>query len=137
MTGLPDDLARRTGAREVPLPTLLFAAFGPAVAWASHFLLVYLLNSVFCSSSSTGGDLAIYVTTAAFTAIALLAGRTALRRWSELGHDRSLRTLVGEPTGRTGILLFVGMAGSVLFSLLILVEGAVPLFVRSCSLGGA
>lgn len=137
MTALPDEPARGTGAREVPLPTLLFAAFGPALAWASHFLLVYLLNSLFCSRSSTGGDLAIYVATAAFITVAMVAGRTAFRRWSALGHDRGLRTLAGEPTDRTAILLFIGIAGSVLFSLLILVEGAVPLFVRSCSVAGA
>lgn len=134
MTDLPDDIARRS--REIPLPTLLFAAFGPAVAWASHFLLVYLLNAVFCSSG-TGGDIAIYIATAAFAAFALLAGRTALRRWRALDLDAGLRTLIGETTDRMGILLFIGMAGSVLFSLLILVEGAVPLFVRSCSLAGA
>jgi hypothetical protein len=35
------------------------------------------------------------------------------------------------------MLLFIGMASSVLFSLIILVEGLVPMFVRSCSLTGA
>lgn len=125
------------GAPDIPLLALLFASVGPGVAWALHFNLVYFLTALFCSMERSDGDAAVYVATAVFLIMALGAGWTALRYWRRLGKGRRLTEAVSGPSARTAILLFIGMASSLLFSLLILVEGLVPMFLRTCSLTGA
>ena len=116
---------------------LLFASLGPGVSWALHFNLIYFLTALYCSLGRAGADIFIYGATAFFLATTLLAGWTAFRHWRRLGHETRLMTAVSGATERTTLVLFIGMTGSVLFSLIILVEGLVPLFVRPCSLTGA
>jgi hypothetical protein len=132
-----DELDRALGERDVPLRTLLFAGLGPGLAWGIHLNLVYFLTALYCTTGQSGADIATYAATAALLGVDLLAGWVALRNWRRLGKGWSLTDAVSGPGARTAILLFVGMAGSVLFGLVILVEGLVPMFVRTCSLTGA
>jgi hypothetical protein len=122
------------GEHEVPLPTLLFAGFGAAVSWGLHFNLVYFLNTLFCKTGRGGGDVAVYLVTAAFALVSMTAGWVAWRRWRMLGNASRLDEAVSQSEGRTSILLFIGMAGGALFTLFIIVEGLVPLFLSTCSL---
>lgn len=131
---MPDQVERSVGEHEIPLRTLLFAGFGSAVSWGVHFNLVYFLNSLFCTTEGSGGATAIFLATAAFAAISVIAGWTAWRHWRRLGNAPRVADAVGEPTGRTSIILFIGIAGGALFTLFIVTEGLVPLFVRGCSL---
>lgn len=124
------------GAHEVPLAKLLFASFGAPVSWGLHLCVVYVLNTFFCRTASAGGDLAIYVATAAFAGTSMLAGWVARREWRALGRNASLTDALGEPLGRITILLFIGMAGAVLFTLFIVLAGLAPAFLPSCSLSG-
>jgi hypothetical protein len=131
------ELERAVGAQDIPLRVLLFASLGPGVAWGLHLNLVYFLTALYCSMGRSGADVAIYIATGVLLGLALFAGWTALRNWRRLGKGARLTDAVSGPSGRTAMLLFIGMASSVLFSLIILVEGLVPMFVRSCSLTGA
>jgi hypothetical protein len=130
----PNELERAVGEHEVPILTLLFASVGPGVAWGIHFNLVYFLNALFCTTGRSGGAIATYAATALFAAVSLAAGWVAWRKWRMLGNDMQVDDAIGKPSGRTSILLFIGMASSVLFTLFIITEGLVPLFVRPCSL---
>lgn len=134
MIAVAGELERAIGEQDVPLRTLLFAGFGSAVSWGVHFNLVYFLNALFCTTGMRGGDVAVFASTALFAALSLVAGWIAWRKWRALGNTRRMNDAIEGPTGRTSILLFIGMAGGVLFTLLIVVEGLVPLFVRECSL---
>lgn len=127
----------QVGAHEVPLPRLLFATLGAPVSWGVHFNLVYFLNSLFCTTSSAGGDLAVYVATAAFAGTSLLAGWIALREWRAAGLSASLADTGTRPLGRITIFLFIGIAGSVLFTLIIVLSGFAPVFLPQCSLSGS
>ena len=131
------ELERALGAQDIPLRVLLFASLGPGVAWALHFNVVYLLTAMFCSMNRTGADVFIYIATGVLLLMSLAAGWTAWRNWRKLGKGTRLTDASSGPSGRTTLLLFIGMASSVLFSLIIIVEGLVPMFLRSCSLTGA
>lgn len=131
------ELERAIGAQDIPLRVLLFASLGPGVAWGLHFNLVYFLTAMYCSMGRTDADVPVYVSTGVLLLVSLLAGWTALRHWRRLGKGARLTEAERGTTGRTTLLLFIGMASSVLFSLIILVEGMAPLFQRTCSLTGA
>lgn len=75
--------------------------------------------------------------TAVFAGTALLAGWFALREWRGLGLSLTVSDAVQQPPGRVTIFLLIGIAGSVLFTLFILLAGAAPAFLPSCSLSGA
>lgn len=128
---------RVLGEQDIPIRVLLFASLGPGMSWGIHLNLVYFLTALYCSMERTGADIAIYIATGVLLFTALLAGWTARRNWLRLGKGWSLTEAVNGPTARTAILLFIGMASSLLFGLIILVEGLVPMFVRACSLTGA
>lgn len=131
------EIDRAVGAHEVPLGSLLFASFGAPVSWGLHFLLSYFLNALFCTTGRAGGDLAIYVATAVFAGTSLLAGWLALREWRGLGRSLSVSDTLLQPLGRITIFLLIGMAGSVLFTLFILLAGTAPAFLPACSISGA
>ena len=135
MTPAPDDRPSPFGKHAVPLPTLLFAGFGSAVSWGVHFSLVYVLTTLFCKANRGGADVAVFLVTAMFAALSLAAGWVAFRRWRALGYGPAASATVRDPISPSGLLLFIGMAGAVLFTLFIVVEGLVPLFQRPCGLG--
>lgn len=134
---MSEEVDRALGAQDVPLRILLFASLGPGVSWGIHLNLVYFLTALYCSTGRSGADIATYIATAVLLAVALIAGWVALRNWRRLGKGWSLMDAVSGTSARTALLLFIGMASSILFGLVILVEGMVPMFVRSCSLTGA
>lgn len=131
---MSSEIDRAVGAHEVPLGRLLFASLGAPVSWGLHFLLSYFLNALFCTTGRAGGDLAIYAATAVFAGTSLFAGWLALREWQGLGLSLSISDAVLQPAGRITIFLFIGMAGSVLFTLFILLAGTAPAFLPACSL---
>jgi hypothetical protein len=134
---MSNEMDRAVGAHEVPLGRLLFASLGAPVSWGLHLLLSYFLNALFCTTGRAGGDLAIYAVTAVFAGTALLAGWFALREWRGLGLSLTVSDAIQQPPGRVTIFLLIGIAGSVLFTLFILLAGAAPAFLPACSLSSA
>lgn len=134
-----DDPERRGGesarpdARRVGAATLLFSFLGPPVLWAIHFNLVYFLNTLFCSGGWGGGDVVVMLTALPFGAASAASGIIAYRNWRELREGRSLRVGLVETGGRSSVLLVMGVAASVLFTLLIVLESFAPIYVPPCA----
>lgn len=124
--------------RPAKLPSLFFAVLGPPVLWALHLSLCYVLVTLDCISAWDGSTPAVAIATALFAAAALAAGWTALRLWSRRGpspqgDDDSPRDPdPTDPRGWFPFLLLLAIAGSVLFTAVILLTGAAPFFVPTC-----
>jgi small-conductance mechanosensitive channel len=121
------------GEHEIGVPTLLFAFLGAPVAWAVHFLVIYFLVALFCTTGWQGAGLAVAVATVAFAAVSVAAGVVAYRRWRERRDGQSWDGAAAEPGGWGTFFLVMGMFGAVLFSALIVAEALPPLFVPTCS----
>jgi hypothetical protein len=132
---IPRDDAPEGGIRperRVRPATLAFSFLGSAVLWAIHFNLVYFLNTLFCSGGWGSGDVVVMLTAVPFGAASAASGIVAYRKWRELRAGRSLRTGLVEHGGRSSVLLVMGIAASVLFTLLIVLESFAPIYVPSC-----
>lgn len=132
---IPRDDALNSGdraERRVGAATLAFSFLGSAVLWAIHFNLVYFLNTLFCSGGWGGGDVVVMLTAVPFGAASAASGIVAYRKWRELRVGRPLRVGLVEPGGRSSTLLVMGIAASVLFTLLIVLESFAPIYVPSC-----
>ena len=127
-----DALKRNPPERRVRPATLAFSFLGSAVLWAIHFNLVYFLNTLFCSGGWGSGDVVVMLTAVPFGAASAASGIVAYRKWRELRAGRSLRTGLVEHGGRSSVLLVMGIAASVLFTLLIVLESFAPIYVPSC-----
>lgn len=112
---------------ELSIPRLLFAALGAPVLWAAHLSLCYFLVTLDCITAWDGSTWAVVLATVVLAAGALAAGWTALRIRRRLvpGDDPEARDWLGFVT-------YLGMAGSPLFALVIVVTGLAPAFVRTC-----
>ncbi|HEX7120165.1 MAG TPA: hypothetical protein VF212_15325 [Longimicrobiales bacterium] len=111
---------------------LIFGLLGSAVAWIVHFNLVYFLNTLFCTAGWRGGDLVVFLSAIPFGAVSAASGLVAYRRWRELRGHGSWEDGVADSGGRSGVLLMMGVAGSVLFTLLIVLESFAPIYVPTC-----
>lgn len=120
------------GARPVRVSLLIFGLLGSAVAWIVHFNLVYFLNTLFCTAGWRGGDLVVFLSAIPFGAVSAASGLVAYRRWRELRGHGSWEDGVADSGGRSGVLLMMGVAGSVLFTLLIVLESFAPIYVPTC-----
>lgn len=118
--------------RRVGVARLAFAVLGSPILWAIHFNLVYFLNTLFCSGGWGSGDVVVMLTAVPFGAASAASGIVAYRKWRELRAGRSLRTGLVEHGGRSSVLLVMGIAASVLFTLLIVLESFAPIYVPSC-----
>lgn len=113
----------------IAVSRLLFASVGPPVLWALHLVTAYFLVTIECISSWDGAEWAVFAVTALLGAASVTAGLVARGLWRRLGPHPS------QPDERdwTRVLLMVGMAGSVLFTAVIVLQGVAPLFVATCA----
>lgn len=114
---------------DVSIPTLLFAVLGPPVLWAAHLTLAYFLLTLDCISPWSGGRWAITVSTVLFAAASAAAGVLAWRTRRRL-HARGLPT---SERGGITFLMALGIGGSMLFTAVIVLEGAAPYFTDLCA----
>lgn len=115
--------------RRLSVPRLLYAVLGPPVIWGLHLAVCYFLVTLDCITAWDGGGWSVGLATALAAAGAAGAGWVAWRTWRGLG---------GGPLGPderewSRFLMVLGMAASVLFTLVILATGVAPLFVDLCA----
>jgi hypothetical protein len=132
MRGDPRIFATR-GKGPVPgIPKLLFAFLGAPVLWAVHLSLSYFLVTLHCVSAWNGGVWAVSGATLAFAAGSATAGWTAWTTLRRLGRSDPDPDALPDPLEWTRFLLLAGVAASALFTLVIIVQGVVPLFLSTC-----
>lgn len=127
-----DETVPRDAEHRVGVAMLTFALLGSPVLWAIHFNFIYFLNTLFCSGGWRGGDVVVMLTAIPFGAASAAPGIVAYRKWRELRGARSLREGLVETGGRSSALLVMGIAASVLFTMLIVLESFGPIYVPSC-----
>lgn len=111
---------------EPALPRVLFGLLGPPVLWALHLAASYFVVTLDCVSDWSGAGWSLAVLTVLMGGGALWAGWAAWQGWRALGPGED-----GEwDWDRT--LLLAGVAGSLLFTLVIVAEGVAPAFVSMC-----
>jgi hypothetical protein len=121
------------GDREMGIGWLLFAVLGAPVAWSLHFLLIYFLVTLFCTTGSRGAGVAVGIATALFAVISAAAGVVAYRGWRRTGAAGGWDRAVTEADQhRSSFLLMMGMLAGALFTLLIFTEALPTLFVQAC-----
>lgn len=131
------------GEHDVGFPTLLFALLGAALAWTFHFLVVYFVVGLFCTTawSEATADALIYASTAVFAVVSALSGVVAYRGWKRVRPPvRDLEDAATTAGGPSRLLLLLGVASAVIFTPFIVLEGLAPLFVPICAVtvgGGA
>ena len=116
-----------------------FAVLGGAVSWSLFTVVAWLLNEIVCSpgAGSTASALlgvpftaAAAVLTAAFAAVAVLAGLAA---WRLLGQARAAGGRLGEPRGgRLHFMAAVGLGSNLLHLAIILYFGAAVAVFGPC-----
>ena len=119
---------------------LWFAVLGGAAAWTAHLLVSFELETIACSPASGGARVfgagltaAVAVVTVVLAAVAAAAGWVAWRFARRLARARRGRAGHGEAAaepraGRAEFMALVGLAGDLLF-LLIIVYGGISLAV--------
>lgn len=120
------------GVGRVGAWTLLYAFLGAPVAWIVHFHVVYLVDTLWCSMGWGEADLAVLLTSVPFVALSAGAGVVAWRKWTEEQGGEGLVEGMLDGEGRNAALLLMGIMGSVLFTLVIVLESLSPLFVATC-----
>jgi hypothetical protein len=127
--------SRRTqlGERELGLPTILFGFLGAPIAWSLRLLGAYFLVALFCTEGWAGASGAILALTGVLGAVSAAAGVVAFRKWKELRGGEDWVSGLTLPVERVSFLLVMGFMNSLLFTLLILLEGLPVLFVPVCS----
>lgn len=121
------------GEHEIGAGKLLVAFLGPPLAWGLHFLTIYFLVALFCTTGWRGAGLSIALATALFAALCAGAGLVAFRRWRERHERQSWVAALTEAEGWDTFFLIMGVLGAVLFTALIIVEALPPLFFPICS----
>jgi MFS family permease len=112
----------------VRLPRILVAALGAPVAWAAHLVVCYFLVTLDCITGWDGSGWAVALVTVALAGAALASGWLALRirRQHVDGVDPEAR-------GWIDFVTVLGIAGSPLFALVIVVTGLAPAFTATCA----
>lgn len=124
------DIAVGRPANGPSISRLLFAFLGAPVIWTLHLGAVYFLLTLDCISAWSGAGWAIAAVTLVCGAGSAASGWIALTEHRRLPPDEP-----ADPAGGaqwTRFLLLLGMGGAALFTLVIILEGASPLFVSFC-----
>jgi hypothetical protein len=123
-----------------PIGRLLFAFVGAPVIWALHLAASYFVVTLDCISAWNGAGWALAAITVIMAAGSATAGWTAWRMRRDLGPDPAAgRAADGITDGASDerhwlrFLLTAGLAGSVLFTVVIIAEGVAPAFVSLCA----
>jgi hypothetical protein len=102
----------------------LTALVGGPVAWTLHFMASYGVVAVACMLGTSGAGVIVGGMTALLAAAAMASGLLAFQRW---------RSADGEGRGEAErVLMVVGMLGAGLFTVAIVLQGVVPVFVPTC-----
>ena len=120
------------GEHEAGVGVILFAFLGPATAWTLHFLVCYFLVALYCTTGRGGATGVILGATAVFAVMSVAAGVVGYRAWDRERGDQGWAEAVTGGAKWSSFLLVMGMLSSVLFTLLIVLEGLPPLFVPAC-----
>lgn len=123
------------GEHEAGVATLLFVLLGPALAWTLHFLVIYFLVALYCTTGRRDVTVEILIATGVFAVVSAAAGWLGVRVWRRESDQGWAEAVTGE-AGWSSFLLIMGVLSSVLFTLLIVLEGLPPLFVPACAAGG-
>lgn len=115
--------------RAVTAATLLFAALGPPVLWATHLSLSYFLLTLDCISAWDDGPWALVLATTVFALASGAAGVVAWRARRRLGA----RDLPVSERDWTSFTLALGVGASILFTATIILEGLAPLLTDLCA----
>lgn len=125
MSDLHDERAHFRETRTVAW--LWFAFLAGPLAWAIGLSLDYSLVRIACSESNM---LPLHAVTVATLGLVVAGGVVAWREWGRAGRE-----LPGEAGGvipRSRFMALVGLAGCVLFALVILAQWAGKLFLNPC-----
>lgn len=112
----------------VSLPRVLFAALGAPVAWASHLVVCYFLVTLDCITAWDGSGWAVTIATVILAGAALAAGWVALRI-----RRRHVDRPDPEARGWVDFITVIGIGGSALFAVVIVVTGLAPAFTATCA----
>jgi hypothetical protein len=108
-----------------PTAIRLIALLGAPAAWTLHLLGSYGAVAVACMTGAGGAGIIVGVITTGLAALSIASGLLAFQRWRLAG---------GEPHGEAErVLMVVGMLGAGLFSVAIVLEGVVPIFLPICA----
>jgi hypothetical protein len=113
----------------------LTALLGGPVAWTLHFMASYGVVAVACALGTSGAGVILGVMTVLLAAAALASGLLAFLRWRTAdGEARTGSAPVGQGRGDAErVLMVVGMLGASLFTVAIVLQGVVPIFVPTCA----
>lgn len=123
------------GEHEIGVGVLLFAFLGAPAAWSVHFLVIYFLVALFCTTGWSGVTAAVWIATVPLLAVSAASGWVAFRRWSERREGQGFAAATAAPGGWATFLLIMGMLGAVLFTALIAAEALPVLFAPPCPEG--
>lgn len=99
----------------------LVAVLGAPVAWTLHLLASYAVVGLGCAAGWGRADGSLVLVTAVCLVAALASGKIAYRRWRAVGQG-----------GRERDVMLVGVLGTLVFTLAIALEAAVPMFLPLC-----
>ena len=121
---------------------LTVALLGGPVLWVVHFLGVYFIVALWCAAGWSGAPVAIGVATllalGAAAGLALLSlrlwrrGRESLARDGEPGEPGGWDARMGERGARMSFIAVIALFMTVLFALLILLEGTPAFLAPVC-----
>lgn len=118
----------RDRSNQVGSLRLWYAILGGPAAWTAHLLVSYGFVYVACG---TGWIFLLYLTTLVAATMALGAGVVAWRIWRPSHHGEQALRL--RSVARQGFMGFLGLLMSILFFVIILVEGVPPLVLGPCA----
>jgi hypothetical protein len=124
------------GEHEVGLAALLTALLGPPVAWTLHFVVLYFLVALYCTTGRTDIVLETAVATVIAAGLSVGSGVLGYRRWREVRGEGEWLDVMAEGATRSAFLLLMGVLGAAFFTLVIVMEALPPLFVPTCAAGG-
>lgn len=120
------------GEHEAGVGVILFAFLGPATAWTLHFLVIYFLVALYCTTGRRDVTAVVLAATVVFALMSVAAGVVGYRAWSRERGDQGWAEAVTGGAKWSTFLLVMGVLSSGLFTLLIVLEGLPPLFVPAC-----
>ena len=100
----------------------LVAVLGAPVAWMLHLMASYAVVGLACAAGWTRADGSLVLVTAICFVAALASGGVAYRRWRADGHAGDWERDV----------MLVGVIGTAVFAVAILLEAVVPAFLPLC-----
>lgn len=121
------------GKTRLSLLEVLVGSIGGATAWLLHLGASYLLLTIGCNEAWPGIRPMLIALTIGLAAASTWTGLFAYRRAKALGTKADWALTLSAGMERENFMMVVGMAGSAVFTLIILAQGLPPLFLPLCS----